>query len=76
MRLISRSARRRSKTVPFQRGEFDGNPSVLPLKDSEKPYFDPTVLADQKGKLEQALLEDLAVAIAGGTFDTVLSGVS
>lgn len=61
---------------PFQRGEFKGDPSVLPLRNNEKPYFDPAVYADQKGKLEGALLEDLAVAIAAGTFDTVLSGVS
>ena len=60
---------------PFQRGEFHGDASVLPLRPSEEPFFDPQVISRQVGKIEEELLESLAVAIAAGTFDTVLSGV-
>ena len=60
---------------PFQRGEFDGDPSRLPLRTNEEPFFDPDVIAQQVGRIEGALLEDLAVAIAVGTYDTVLSGM-
>jgi hypothetical protein len=60
---------------PFQRGEFDGDSSVLPLRSDERPFFDPAVLSGQGGEIEDGLLEDLAVAIAAGTFDTVLSGI-
>lgn len=75
-REVERFASSTRQNGAFRRGEFDGNPSVLPLKDNEKPYFDSTTIADEKRKIEDALLEDLAVAIASGTFDTVLSGVS
>jgi hypothetical protein len=60
---------------PFQRGEFDGDPAVLPLRTNEEPFFDSDVLAQQVGRVEEAVLEDLAVAIAAGTYDTVLSGI-
>lgn len=60
---------------PFQRGEFDGDPSVLPLRSNEEPFFDPDVFGQQRRRIEEGLLEDLAVAIAVGTFDTVLAGV-
>ena len=63
------------QTGPFKRGEFDGDPSVLDLGRNEAPFFDPDVLADQVGRIEEALMEDLAVAIAVGTYDTLLSGV-
>jgi hypothetical protein len=36
---------------------------------------DALVLADQTRRIEGAILEDLAVAIAVGTYDTVLMGV-
>jgi len=60
---------------PFERGEFDGDPARLDLDEDEERFFDPRVLAAQVGRIEGALLEDLAVAIAVGTFDTLLSGV-
>jgi len=60
---------------PFQRGEFDGDPSVLPLRANEEPFFDPAVIARQRRGIEERLVEDLAVAIAAGTFDTVLAGI-
>ncbi len=59
----------------FQRGEFDGDASALPLRPDEEPFFDSAVLAGQVGDIEGRLLEDLAVAIAAGTFDTILSGI-
>jgi hypothetical protein len=58
---------------PFQRGEFDGDPSLLPLRSNEEPFFDPAVITQQVARIEGALLEDLAVAIAAGTYDTLLS---
>lgn len=74
-REVERFTSSSSKSGPFQRGEFDGDPSRLPLTESEEPYFDPRVRAEQVGTIEGALLEDLAVAIAAGTYDTILRRV-
>ena len=74
-REVERFTASTSQSGPFQRGEFQGDPSRLPLDDDEKPFFDARVLAGQVGRIEEALLEDLAVAIAAGTYDTVLMGV-
>jgi tetratricopeptide (TPR) repeat protein len=74
-REVERFTSSSSKTGPFQRGEFDGDPSRLPLTESEEPYFDPRVRAEQLGSIEGALMEDLAVAIAAGTYDTLLRRV-
>jgi len=74
-REIERFTASSSQTGPFQRGEFDGDPSRLPLGRNQQPFFDPDVLADQVGRIEGALVNDLAVAIAAGTYDTVLMGV-
>jgi hypothetical protein len=74
-REVERFTSSSSKTGPFQRGEFDGDPSRLPLTEDEEPYFDARVRAEQLGSIEGALLEDLAVAIAAGTYDTVLRRV-
>ena len=59
----------------FRRGEFDGDPSVLDLPERDRPFFDANAIAVQVGRLEEELMEDLAVAIAAGTYDTVLAGV-
>jgi len=74
-REVERFTSSSSKTGPFQRGEFDGDPSRLPLAESEEPYFDRRVQAEQVRTIEDALMEDLAVAIAAGTYDTVLRRV-
>jgi hypothetical protein len=74
-REVERFTASSTQTGPFQRGEFDGDPSRLPLDADEAPFFDPRVLASQVDRIEQALMEDLAVAIAAGTYDTVLMGV-
>ena len=60
----------------FERGEFDGDPSLLDLDSSRARFFDPSVISGQMATIEGALLEDLAVAIAAGTFDQVLAGIS
>mgnify|MGYP001218937400 CR=1 FL=1 len=60
---------------PFRRGQFDGDPAVLDLPVRDAPFFDPAVFAAQVGRIERELMEDLAVAIATGTYDTVLLGV-
>jgi hypothetical protein len=74
-REVERFTASSSQSGPFQRGEFDGDPKRLPLSDREAPFFDSRVMASQVGRIEGALLEDLAVAIAVGTYDTVLMGV-
>lgn len=74
-REVERFTASSSRSGPFRRGEFDGDPGRLPLDRDEEPYFDPRANADQIAGIEEALLEDLAVAIAGGTYDTVLRGV-
>ena len=74
-REVERFTASSSQSGPFQRGEFDGNPARLPLEERDAPFFDPRVLADQTRRIEGAMLEDLAVAIAAGTYDTVLRGV-
>lgn len=59
---------------PFTRGEFDGDPFQLDLG-SRSHFFDPTVIADQMATIEGALLRELAVAIAAGTYDQVVAGI-
>ncbi len=59
---------------PFTRGEFDGDPAQLELG-GRAHFFDPTVISDQMALIEGALLEELAVAIAAGTYDQVLAGI-
>lgn len=63
------------RTGPFQRGEFDGDPRVLQLDERRAPFFDPTVLSEQRGRIEAELLDELAGAIAVGAYDQVLSGI-
>jgi tetratricopeptide (TPR) repeat protein len=60
---------------PFERGEFDGDPSLLGLDGARGRFFDPAVISGQMASIEAALLEDLAVAIAAGTFDQVLAAI-
>jgi hypothetical protein len=74
-REIERFTASSSQSGPFQRGEFDGDPDRLPLRPDQESFFDPRVEADQIGRIEGALLGDLAIAIAAGTYDTVLMGV-
>jgi hypothetical protein len=74
-REIERFTASSSHSGPFQRGEFEGDPSRLPLSRDQEPFFDPRVTGDQVAHIEGALLQDLAVAIAAGTYDTVLLGI-
>jgi hypothetical protein len=74
-REVQRFTASAEESGPFQRGEFDGDASRLPLSRNEEPFFDPRVLAEQVGRIEAALMEGLALAIAAATYDTVLSGV-
>lgn len=60
---------------PFRRGEFDGNPDRLEVAEEDRVLFDPVWLADQVGRIEGELMAQWAVAIASGTFDTVLERV-
>jgi hypothetical protein len=74
-REVERFTSSSRRSGPFRRGEFDGDPAVLTLPERDRPFFDPNVLAGQVGRIEEELMEDLAVAIAAGTYDTVLSGI-
>jgi tetratricopeptide (TPR) repeat protein len=60
---------------PFERGEYDGDPESLDLGSIEARLFDPEVQAGERRHIEQALLEELALNIAAGTYETVLAGV-
>lgn len=74
-REVTRFTASSTQSGPFQRGEFDGNPGDLDLDRRHRPFFDPTVIAGQMAAIEGALLEEIAVAIAAGTYDQVLAGV-
>jgi hypothetical protein len=74
-REVNRFTASSVQSGPFERGEFDGDPRVLPLESSHQRFFDPSVLAGQMAEIERAVLEDLAVAIATGTYDQVLAGI-
>ncbi|MDX1493634.1 MAG: hypothetical protein R3253_06230 [Longimicrobiales bacterium] len=74
-REVNRFTASARQAGPFQRSEFDGDPSALDLPASHEPYFDPSVIASQMANIEGALLEELAVAIAAGTYDQVLAGI-
>lgn len=60
---------------PFRRGDFDGNHERLELSEEEAALFDPRILGEQTARIESALMEEVAVAIAAGTYDTVLERV-
>lgn len=60
---------------PFRRGEFDGNHERLEIGEEERTLFDARAQAEQAARIEGALMEELAVAIAAGTYDTVLQRI-
>jgi hypothetical protein len=60
---------------PFRRGEFEGNHERLELSEAEAALFDPALLGEQMARIESALMEEVAVAIAAGTYDTVLERI-
>jgi len=72
-REVERFTASAEATGPFLRGEFDGDPALLSLEDDRAAYFDPSVIAEHVAAIEAALLEELAIAIAAGTFDRVLA---
>ena len=74
-REVNRFTASSRRSGPFMRGEFDGDPAQLDLPASRAAFFDPTVIADQMRVIEGEVLEELAVAIAVGTFDQILAGI-
>jgi len=74
-REVERFTASASHEGPFRRGEFEGDPRRLPLNDSEAEFFDPRLQGEERALIERALVHDLAVAIATGTYDTVLRGI-
>jgi len=74
-REVNRFTASSTQDGPFERGEFDGDPGVLALEGDRSRFFDANVFASQVAAIEGAVLEELAVAIAVGTFDQVLAGI-
>lgn len=74
-REVNRFTASARQSGPFERGEFDGDPSLLNLEGARARFFDPSIIQTQMASIEGALLEDLAVAIAAGTYDQVLAGI-
>jgi hypothetical protein len=74
-REVNRFTASSTQSGPFTRGEFDGDPGQLDLPTNLEVFFDPTVIADQMRIIEGDVLEELAVAIAVGTYDQVLAGI-
>ncbi len=74
-REVNRFTASTTQSGPFERGEFDGDPRLLPLEGDRARFFDPSVLSGQVATIEGAVLEELAVAVAAGTFDQVLAGI-
>jgi hypothetical protein len=74
-REVNRFTASARQSGPFERGEFDGDPGLLELEGPRARFFDPSVISQQMARVESALMEDLAVAVAAGTFDQVLAGI-
>jgi tetratricopeptide (TPR) repeat protein len=74
-REVNRFTASSTQSGPFQRGEFDGDPNQLSLDGDLARFFDPSVIGQQMASIEGAVLEELAVAIAVGTYDQVLAAV-
>lgn len=60
---------------PFRRGVYEGDPSTLDLDADDDRLFSPDAQAAQRARIEAALMEELAAAVAAGTYDTVLARV-
>ena len=74
-REVNRFSASSTQAGPFERGEFDGDPGLLELESGLARFFDPAVIDGQMKTIEGAVLEELAVAIAVGTYDQVLLGI-
>ena len=74
-REVNRFTASSTQSGPFTRGEFDGDPGQLDLPTNLELFFDPTVIADQMRIIEGDVVEELAVAIAVGTYDQILAGI-
>ena len=74
-REVNRFVASSRQSGPFERGEFQGDPRTLRLPNDHVRFFDPGVLSGQMTEIERAVLDDLAVAVATGTYDQVLAGI-
>ncbi len=74
-REVNRFSASADEAGPFERGEFDGDPNQLDLPATQRRFFSTSVIEGQMADIEEVLLEELAVAIATGTFDQVLAGI-
>ncbi|MDX1532019.1 MAG: hypothetical protein R3362_10885, partial [Rhodothermales bacterium] len=67
---VERTARGR-----IVRGEYEGRVRTLDLDRRERRLFDPERLAEQERAVEEALLDELAEAVAVAAFDCALEAV-
>ena len=74
-REVNRFVASSRQSGPFERGEFQGDPRTLQLPNNHARFFDPGVLSGQMSGIERAVLEELAVTVATGTYDQVLAGI-
>ena len=50
-------------------------PRILPLEGDRARFFDPAVLSGQMAQIEGAVMQELAAAIAVGTYDQILAAI-
>jgi tetratricopeptide (TPR) repeat protein len=74
-REVGRFTASSTQSGPFERGEFAGDPGVLRLEPDHQRFFDPRVIGSQMAAIEAAVLQELAAALAVGTYDQVLAGI-
>jgi hypothetical protein len=74
-REVNRFMASSTQRGPFERGEFAGDPRILPLEGNRARFFDPAVLSTQMAEIEGAVMEELAAAIAVGTYDQILAAI-
>jgi tetratricopeptide (TPR) repeat protein len=74
-REVNRFTASSRQSGPFERGEFVGDPRTLRLPNNHVRFFDPAVLSGQMSTIERAVLDELAVSVATGTYDQVLAGI-
>ncbi len=74
-REVNRFTASSTQSGPFERGEFAGDPAILKLEPDHQRFFDPRLIAGQMAAIEAAILEELTIALAAGTYDQVLAGI-
>lgn len=74
-REVNRLTASARESGPFERGEFQGDPRILPNEGDHARFFDPAVLSGQMTQIEGAVMTGLAAAIASGTYDQIVAAI-